>query len=162
MTSTTSSGTFARASRAATRLLGRNRAVERLVAAAGLLLQKRGSRLVGFKTELLALLRMLRQVVSGRYRQVPQRTLLAALAGLVYFVNPLDLIPDAVLLVGFLDDLAVLAWVLRQVRRDLDAFLVWEREWGATIDVEGRVEPQERHAHPPTPPALPSGSPNKG
>ena len=127
------------------------RTVERLIGAASLLLQKRGRRLAGLKTDLLALLRMMRAFVSGRYRQIPRRTLLAVLAGLVYFVNPLDLIPDALPLVGFVDDIGVLAWVIHKVRQDLEAFLVWEREWGATIDVDGRVEPQEWLAPPPAP-----------
>ena len=125
-------------------MLGRAPAVERLIGAASLLLQKRGRRFAGLKTDLLALLRMMRAFVTGRYRQVPRRTLLAVLAGLVYFVNPLDLIPDTLPLVGFVDDVGVLAWVIHKVRQDLEAFLVWEREWGATIDVDGRVEPQGR------------------
>ena len=154
-------GAFARATRAAARLLGRNPAIERLIGAAGLLLQKRGRRFAGLKTDLLALLRMLRAFVTGRYRRVPQRTLLAALAGLVYFVNPLDLVPDALPLLGFVDDVGVLAWIVHKVRQDIEAYVAWEREWGSTIDVEGRVEPEGRPAHPPTQPALPAHAPSQ-
>ncbi len=63
--------------------------------------------------------------------------------GLIYLVSPLDLIPDVLPLLGFVDDAAVLFWIVRQVRRDLDDFRAWEREWGGAVDVEGTpVEPE--------------------
>lgn len=43
-----------------------------------------------------------------------QRAIITLLA-LLYIVSPLDLIPDVIPLVGWLDDLGVLAWAARQV-----------------------------------------------
>ncbi len=37
------------------------------------------------------------------------------LAGLVYFISPIDAIPDAIPVVGYLDDAAVVAWILHQL-----------------------------------------------
>ena len=53
------------------------------------------------------------------------QALLAVVAALVYFVMPLDLVPDWLLGVGLLDDLAVLAWVLRTWEDELDAYRTW-------------------------------------
>ena len=46
-------------------------------------------------------------------------------AALLYFLSPLDMIPDWLPGVGLLDDLAVLAWVVRHWQAELDAFKVW-------------------------------------
>ncbi len=120
--------------RAAERLLGSGR-LPALLAAATALLGQRG--LAPLRRDLGTMLRMLRETLAGRYRPLPKRTLLAVAAGLVYLVNPLDLVADVLPLLGFVDDLVVLSWVAQLVRRDLDAYLAWEREWGGAIDVEG-------------------------
>jgi uncharacterized membrane protein YkvA (DUF1232 family) len=62
----------------------------------------------------------------GQYRTVPLKTLLTILAAMLYFLNPLDLVPDAILGVGLMDDLAVLTWVYQAAREELDKFVAWE------------------------------------
>ncbi len=49
------------------------------------------------------------------------------MASLIYFLNPIDLVPDAILGVGLVDDLAVLTWVYRTVHQELNKFLQWEK-----------------------------------
>lgn len=61
----------------------------------------------------------------GEYRAINPQVLLAAVGALLYFVTPLDAIPDWLLGVGLVDDLAVLAWVLRTWQEELDAFQRW-------------------------------------
>lgn len=61
----------------------------------------------------------------GEYRAISGRALVSIVAGLVYFLSPLDLIPDFLLGVGLLDDVAVLAWVMRTWSSELDAFVAW-------------------------------------
>lgn len=80
-------------------------------------------------TELTAELKLLQQLCMawwrGEYRALSTQALLAVVAALLYFVTPLDAIPDWLLGVGFVDDLAVLAWVLRTWREELAAFQTW-------------------------------------
>ena len=64
---------------------------------------------------------------QGRYTVVPWRTIVLSMAALIYFVNPFDLVPDMLPVVGFLDDAGVLAFVLQSIRKDIDRFLEWER-----------------------------------
>lgn len=45
---------------------------------------------------------------------------------IIYFVTPVDLILDWIPLLGFIDDAAVVVFVIRQIRSDLDKFLEWE------------------------------------
>ena len=76
---------------------------------------------------LQTLLRLIAAWAHGRYNVVPWRTVVFAVAGVLYFVDPLDLIPDPIPFLGYLDDAGVLALVLRVIRKDIDRFLAWER-----------------------------------
>ncbi|MGG2397553.1 YkvA family protein [Pseudomonas sp. SH1-B] len=62
---------------------------------------------------------------KGDYRQISSQALLMVVAALLYFITPLDAIPDWLVGVGFVDDLAVLAWVMRTWKGELDAFKAW-------------------------------------
>jgi uncharacterized membrane protein YkvA (DUF1232 family) len=75
---------------------------------------------------LMAFLRLLRAYVRGDYRNVPFKSLLLIIASVLYFVVPVDVIPDFVFGLGFLDDAAVLAWVFSVVREVVDDFTAWE------------------------------------
>lgn len=61
----------------------------------------------------------------GEYRAISPKALVTIVAGLLYFVSPIDAIPDWLLGVGFLDDIAVLGWVLKTVADELARFKVW-------------------------------------
>lgn len=74
-----------------------------------------------------SLCRMINAWRHGRYTVVPWRTIVLSLAALIYFVNPFDLVPDMIPVIGFLDDAGVLAFVLQSIRKDIDRFLEWER-----------------------------------
>jgi len=76
---------------------------------------------------LQSLSRLIKAWTQGRYTTVPWRTIVLSIAAILYFVNPLDVIPDFLPAVGFLDDAGVLAFVLQSIRRDIDRFLEWER-----------------------------------
>jgi uncharacterized membrane protein YkvA (DUF1232 family) len=43
----------------------------------------------------------------------------------MYFLSPLDAIPDWIPGIGMLDDIAVLAWVMKSLEAELDAFRAW-------------------------------------
>jgi uncharacterized membrane protein YkvA (DUF1232 family) len=75
---------------------------------------------------LRALLRLLRAYVKGEYRNVPPKSLILIVAGVLYFLMPIDVIPDFIVGLGFIDDAAVLAWVVSTVKTVLDDFVMWE------------------------------------
>lgn len=76
--------------------------------------------------EISALIRLVVAYARGTYRDVSGQTMVIILAGLIYFVSPVDLIPDFIPVAGYVDDLAVLGWVIRTVRDELEAFMGWE------------------------------------
>ena len=67
---------------------------------------------------LTAFFRLLRAYIRKDYHDI---------AWILYFVSPLDLIPD-ILPGGLIDDAAVIAFVVAQTKIDLDNFLAWEVE----------------------------------
>jgi uncharacterized membrane protein YkvA (DUF1232 family) len=77
-------------------------------------------------SSLLAFFRLIRAVVRREYTGMPWQRQVLIVAGLLYFLTPIDLIPDFILGLGYLDDVAVIAWVIKAVQADLDAFLMWE------------------------------------
>lgn len=71
-------------------------------------------------------IRMLKAYVRGEYRQIPWKTLTLITAGLIYFVNPFDLMPDFIPISGFVDDVALIFWIFNRVGKDIDDFREWE------------------------------------
>ena len=84
------------------------------------------SRLRGAVTDLGTLGRLVRAWVRRDYRHVSRSTIVMALGALVYFVAPIDAIFDAVPGLGLIDDAAVLAWVISEIRAELADFRAWE------------------------------------
>lgn len=81
---------------------------------------------------LQSLIRLVKAWISGRYRRVPWPTMAMAIAAIVYFVNPFDLIPDFIIGTGLMDDATVIAMALNALKVDLDRFKTWETEGDAS------------------------------
>lgn len=79
------------------------------------------------RIEASTMTRMVSAYAKGSYRMIPKKALLGVTAALVYFINPFDLIPDALVGFGLTDDAAVLTWMYHRVRADIQSFLVWEQ-----------------------------------
>jgi uncharacterized membrane protein YkvA (DUF1232 family) len=80
------------------------------------------------KGRFLVLGRLIKAYSLGHYRDVPWKSMLIIIAAVIYFINPIDLLPDVLPLVGFTDDFGILLWVYNTVNIEIDKFLVWERE----------------------------------
>jgi uncharacterized membrane protein YkvA (DUF1232 family) len=76
---------------------------------------------------LTALFRLLRAYIRKDYRDIPWGSIVLVIVAIIYFVSPIDLIPD-ILPGGLIDDAAVIAFVVAQIKADLDNFLGWEVE----------------------------------
>lgn len=111
---------FARFLPLAERLLSRGRLPALIFAVA-----RKGPRLGKLKDDVKLLQALCVAWWRGEYRAISPKALVTIVAGLLYFVSPLDAIPDWLLGVGMLDDIAVLAWVLRTVDGELAAFRAW-------------------------------------
>jgi uncharacterized membrane protein YkvA (DUF1232 family) len=75
---------------------------------------------------LLAMLRLIRAFCSGKYKHIPWESLISIIVAIAYFASPLDLIPDFLPGVGYLDDAMIVRFVYRSVRAELERFMEWE------------------------------------
>ncbi len=75
---------------------------------------------------LLAMLRLIRAFCSGKYKKLPWESLISIIVAVAYFASPLDLIPDFLPGIGYLDDAMIVRAVYRSVRAELDRFMEWE------------------------------------
>jgi len=69
---------------------------------------------------------LVKEWVAGNYKEVPTASIAAIVAGLIYLLSPIDLIPDFIPVLGYLDDIFVLGVVFTQVAKDLEAFARWQ------------------------------------
>lgn len=65
--------------------------------------------------------------VSGDYKEVPIGSIIAIIIGLLYFVSPVDIVPDFIP-GGLVDDAIVLGLIIKQVKSDLDKYKEWLEE----------------------------------
>ena len=78
------------------------------------------------------LVRLVRRYASGEYRQVSTTTIVSGLAVLLYVLSPIDLIPDFIPVVGFLDDLSLISWFVVKFQGEITKFREWEKARAGT------------------------------
>lgn len=100
-----------------------------------------GKNVAVFREQLGIVTRLLRAYASGEYRQVPWKTLIRIIAVLIYFVSPIDVLPDFLPIVGLTDDIALMLWLFNGVKGDLDKFRQWEVSASQSREEAGRREP---------------------
>ena len=84
-----------------------------------------GWRLGKLKDDLRLLQALCLAYWRGEYRAISPKALVAVVAGLMYFLSPIDAIPDFLPLFGMFDDIAVLAWLMKTLADELNAFRAW-------------------------------------
>ena len=90
--------------------------------------EKNQGPLAGLWQNLTALFRLLQAYIRHEYTDIPWGSIVMVAVAVVYFVSPIDIIPDFIPVSGFIDDAAVIAFVLKQVKTDLDKFVAWEAD----------------------------------
>lgn len=70
--------------------------------------------------------RMIKAHFSGDYK-IAFSTLGLIVLAMVYFLSPIDLIPDFLGFFGFADDLSIVLAVYAKVKNEVEQFLDWER-----------------------------------
>jgi uncharacterized membrane protein YkvA (DUF1232 family) len=79
-----------------------------------------------FLVDIKDLFLMVKDYLNGKYRETPF-WIIAAIAGvLIYVINPLDLIPDVIPILGLIDDVIVIFLCISLVRLDLNKYRRWK------------------------------------
>ena len=81
-----------------------------------------------FQSNVQLLIRMVRAYASGEYKGLPWKSLVSIVAVLIYFISPIDIIPDFLPLIGITDDIALVVWLIKTLGSDVNKFSEWEKQ----------------------------------
>ena len=70
---------------------------------------------------------LIKAYATGEYRQISLPSLFKIIAGLVYFISPIDFIPDFLPVVGLTDDVALLLYIINTIDDELISFEQWQK-----------------------------------
>ena len=87
--------------------------------------------IAGVIDDLKTMFELLRAVARGDYR-LRKETLILIAGAVLYFVIPIDVIPDFIPVAGFIDDAAVIAWVVKTCKTEIDLFRALTNNGGGT------------------------------
>ncbi len=93
-----------------------------------------GKGLERYSKDLLLLLSLVKDYYQGNYRDIPYKTISAAVVGLLYVLNPIDIIPDFIPFIGQVDDALVLGFCLRLMEKDLSKYKTWKNAHSTSKD----------------------------
>lgn len=69
--------------------------------------------------------------VNGDYTQLPLTSFLAISGAVIYFVSPIDAIPDFIPVLGYTDDAAAVLTVYSYVKSDVEDYRAWKKHKAA-------------------------------
>ncbi|MCQ2560315.1 MAG: DUF1232 domain-containing protein, partial [Clostridia bacterium] len=72
------------------------------------------------------LISLVRAYLKKEYRKIPLGSIISIICALLYFFSPVDLLPDFLPAIGYLDDVAVVAFVINMIHEDLDDYREWK------------------------------------
>ncbi len=77
------------------------------------------------------------------YTDIPRKQLLITVSALTYLIAPIDLIPDFIPVVGFLDDMAVVSACIKLTKPELDKYLAWRENAQVKPEENNQTSPDE-------------------
>lgn len=89
---------------------------------------KKNGPLARFVNDLKLLFAIIKDYINGTYREIPWWTIAAIITTLLYVLSPIDLIPDFIPFVGYVDDALIVAACLSMIEKDLHQYKEWKEE----------------------------------
>ncbi len=81
--------------------------------------------LAAAKNKILTLGKLLKFYATGDYRNIDLKNVVIIITAFVYFLSPIDLIPDFIPMLGFADDIALVSFVFNSVSEEIEKFETW-------------------------------------
>lgn len=76
--------------------------------------------------KVLLFIELFKSYLNGSYRDISKTSILTVIGALIYFVTPIDAVPDFILGIGLLDDATVIAFTFNQLNKDLEKYKIWK------------------------------------
>lgn len=77
--------------------------------------------------ELKLFVSMLKDHIEGRYDGLSKENIYLIIGAFIYILSPIDLLPDFLLL-GYLDDLLVIWYVMKKMSKEIDRYRKWKKD----------------------------------
>jgi len=84
--------------------------------------------LLNYWQDIKEMVGLLKDYFTGEYTEAPWKVITAIAASVLYFVSPMDLVPDLIPVLGFLDDAFVIGMCLSLCRSDMDDYRKFKNE----------------------------------
>lgn len=78
---------------------------------------------------------LLKNYYKKEYTDIPIGTILAIISALLYFVSPIDIVPDSVPALGYFDDAAVVTACWMLVESDVKEYIQWREKNNKVLDI---------------------------
>jgi uncharacterized membrane protein YkvA (DUF1232 family) len=88
-----------------------------------------------FVSKIPVLFRMLMASLKGQYKPGIKNLFIFTFL-IIYVLSPIDLIPDFLVGIGFLDDLTIAFFAISKLFKEVDKYLEWEKQNHNTIVIE--------------------------
>lgn len=89
----------------------------------------------GYLAEIPVMMSMIRAKILGQFKDASLKAMILMVAGLLYFLAPIDIIPDPLGIIGYIDDAAVIGLVLMMVEDEVKSYRVWQVNNGKREDI---------------------------
>ncbi|MCQ2132584.1 MAG: DUF1232 domain-containing protein [Bacteroidaceae bacterium] len=77
-------------------------------------------------TEIKDLISYVSDVTKGRYKDYNGWALSTAIGAIIYVVSPIDVIPDFLAGLGFIDDVAIVGYAMKKLHDELQKYHQWK------------------------------------
>ena len=84
-------------------------------------------------SDIACMVSLVRSYIKKEYTDIPIGTIISIVSTLIYIVSPIDLIPDFIPVVGHIDDIMLLVWVLKSIHSDVEEYKKWRVDNGKQI-----------------------------
>lgn len=88
-----------------------------------------------FISKIPVLFRMFRASLNGQYKPGIKNLFIFTFL-IIYVLSPIDLIPDFLVGIGFLDDLTIAFFAFSKLFKEVDKYVAWEKQKHNTIVIE--------------------------
>ncbi|GIV33110.1 MAG: hypothetical protein KatS3mg031_0645 [Chitinophagales bacterium] len=85
------------------------------------------------------MLALLRDYRDGRYTKIPWFIIGSAFLVILYFWNPLDVVPDFIPFIGYVDDALVVTLAYKLMKKDLDHYRAWKQKHESIEDEQSTI-----------------------
>jgi len=64
--------------------------------------------------------------ISGKYEQIPRESMVNIFASIIYLMIPMDLLPDFIPPIGYIDDALIIGLVTNEEKQELQKYRNWK------------------------------------